>query len=88
MHDPSNTALSAPWESWELDATFFSALSRWTLEHPESSLDRVLDRLCQAIEHGQGLLEVIPDGPFPARGLVKALAHLLKLGKVCSSHWA
>ena len=75
-----------PWDPWELDADFFAALSRWTLDNPESTLDRVFEKVSIGIEKGTPLFELIPDGAFPARGLVKALAHLLTLGVVCSSH--
>jgi hypothetical protein len=70
-------------DPWELDAAFFATLSQWTLEHPESSLDRLLDKICVGIDRGKELLELIPDSPFPARGLLKALFHLVKLGTVC-----
>ncbi|KAG6875730.1 hypothetical protein C0993_007772, partial [Termitomyces sp. T159_Od127] len=66
-------------EKWELDAEFFSALSKWTLDHPESTLDRVLERVDQAIEDGRDYMEIIPDTPFPARGLIQAVAQLIQL---------
>ncbi|KAF9456289.1 hypothetical protein BDZ94DRAFT_1315293 [Collybia nuda] len=70
-----------PWGTWDLDPAFFSALSRWTLDHPESSLDNVLDSVRDGIDKGiEPLLGLIPDNPFPARGLIGALAHLIKLG--------
>ncbi|KAF8064413.1 hypothetical protein FPV67DRAFT_221251 [Lyophyllum atratum] len=77
-----DTSRSPPWENWELDANFLGALDRWTHANPESSLDRVLRRVCLLIDEGREFFEVIPDGAFPARGLVKALAHLVKLGHV------
>ncbi|KAG6863261.1 hypothetical protein C0993_012313, partial [Termitomyces sp. T159_Od127] len=69
-------------EKWELDAEFFSALSKWTLEHPESTLDRVLERVDQAIENGKDYMELIPSTPFPARGLIQAVAQLIQLSAV------
>ncbi|RDB17108.1 Vegetative incompatibility protein HET-E-1 [Hypsizygus marmoreus] len=74
-----------PWEDWELDPEFFTALTHWTLLHPESALDRVLGKVSVAIEHGRDFMEFIPDSPFPARSLVNALAHLIKLGETMSS---
>jgi len=71
-----------PWDPWELNSEFFAAMSRWTIDHPESTLDRILDRLCTAVENGQPLLELVPDSPFPARSLIKGIAHLLQLGSV------
>ncbi|KAG6914022.1 hypothetical protein DXG01_002890 [Tephrocybe rancida] len=76
---------SAPWEKWELDAQFFTALTQWTKENPETSLDRVLINVDLVIQHGREFFEAIPDGGFPARGLVKALAHLIKLGKTIAT---
>lgn len=70
------------WDSWELDPKFFKALSQWTLDHPESTLDRVLDNVRSGIENGDSLIAFIPDSPFPARSLVTALGYLLKLGIV------
>ena len=74
-----------PWGVWDLDPKFFQALSRWTRDHPESSLDRVLSRICAGIDNGETFMQLIPDSPFPARGLLGALAHLVKLGAVCGT---
>jgi hypothetical protein len=76
-----------PWDPWELNPEFFAAMSRWTIDHPESTLDKILDRLCTAVENGQPLLELIPDSPFPARSLIRGIAHLLQLGRVCDLDW-
>jgi hypothetical protein len=80
--DHDDSSLPPPWDSWELDPEFFKAMSRWTIEHPETTLDRVLDNICVGIDNGRDLLELIPDSPFPARSLVKALGYLVKLGTV------
>ncbi|KAG6895018.1 hypothetical protein C0993_010308, partial [Termitomyces sp. T159_Od127] len=72
-------------EKWELDAEFFTALSKWTHDHPESTLDRVLERVDQAIENGKDYMELIPDTPFPARGLIRAVAQLIQLSAMSSS---
>jgi hypothetical protein len=81
--DEPVTGTSPPWDPWELNPEFFAAMSRWTIEHPESTLDKILDKLCTAIDNSQPLLDLIPDSPFPARSLIKGIAHLLQLGKVC-----
>ena len=70
------------WDSWELDPEFFKAMSRWTIDHPETTLDRVLDDICAGIDNGKDLLKLIPDSPFPARSLVTGLGYLIKLGAV------
>ncbi|KZP08995.1 hypothetical protein FIBSPDRAFT_938710 [Athelia psychrophila] len=71
--------------SWEFDPDFFKAMSRWNRKHPESSLKSVMDKICTVIgESSADVMEFIPDSPFPARALVKALVPLLKLGKKIS----
>jgi hypothetical protein len=57
-------------------------MSRWTIDHPGSKLDRVLDDISAGIDNGKDLLGLIPDSPFPARSLVTALGCLVKLGTV------
>jgi hypothetical protein len=74
-----------PWDPWEIDPQFVQALSEWSHEHPESTLERVFDKINTGLENAQPLFELIPDNPFPARGLVTALAHLVKLGLVCQT---
>ncbi|KAG5715858.1 putative quinate permease [Termitomyces sp. T112] len=74
-----------PWEQWNLDAKFLEELSRWEDNNPQSRVDKVLDKLCSAIERGKEFFGLIPDGRFPARGLVMALANLVLLGKEITS---
>ncbi|KAF8055889.1 hypothetical protein FPV67DRAFT_1788009 [Lyophyllum atratum] len=81
LSSPSHDA--TPWEAWELDMDFFTALSRWTLELPEDTLDRLFNDVCGAIEHNREFIEVIPDSVFPTRGLLKSLEHITKLDNVC-----
>ena len=72
-----------PWHEWELDKAFFLALTRYTVNHPEATLPRVLDKVTRGLEANQDLFLLIPNVPFPARDLIQALAHLVKLGVVC-----
>ncbi|KIM76827.1 hypothetical protein PILCRDRAFT_638064 [Piloderma croceum F 1598] len=74
-----------PWDDWNLDSKFFAALSRWTIDHPESTLERVLAKITAGIDNGNALIELISDSPFPARGLVTALVYLLKFGSTISN---
>jgi len=78
------TAPTVPWREWKLDKTFFQALSRYTLDHPETTLPHVLDNIIKGLEANQDLFLLIPNAPFPACGLIQALAHLVKLGVVCN----
>ena len=74
---------TVPWHEWELDKTFFLTLSRYTVDHPEATLPRVLDKVTKGLEANKDLFLLIPNVPFPARDLIQALAHLVKLGVVC-----
>jgi len=76
----ASSTSATPWNDWELDPKFFSALStRWTLEHPECTLDRVFDNGYQGIEKDGTFFSLIPNGPFPAHDLVGALSYFVKL---------
>ncbi|KAG6916776.1 hypothetical protein DXG01_005358 [Tephrocybe rancida] len=72
-------------EEWKLDPTFLEKLNRWAEENPKTSLEKILGQVSDAIDLGQPFFELVPDGSFPARGLVKGLAHLVKLGKTVTS---
>lgn len=69
-------------EKWELNAEFFTALSRWTLDHPDSTLDHILRRVSDAIDSGRDYLDLIPNSPFPAQSLMKSLTQLIQLSAV------
>ncbi|KAG6907177.1 hypothetical protein DXG01_010074 [Tephrocybe rancida] len=67
-------------DKWDLDETFFNALSTWTLDHPERRLESVLMGVSDAIDQGKDLVEAIPNAPFPIRGFIKSVACLFQLG--------
>ena len=69
---------------WTLDQNFLGQVYDWNKSHPENTLDRILNGICTSIERNKDLMELVPDGPIPCRGFVKALAHLVKLGAVNS----
>ena len=72
-----------PWdEDWKLDEKFFKDLESWKERHPESTLLKVMEKVNDAVTHGQNFIGFIPDAPFPARSLVKGLGYLLSLGVV------
>ncbi|KAG6811210.1 hypothetical protein H0H92_008505 [Tricholoma furcatifolium] len=68
-------------ENWELDLKYISALIDWSNKNPETTLNRVFADVSSAISRGDGFIELIPNSPFPARGLVKSLAVLVQLGE-------
>jgi hypothetical protein len=74
--------LSHPWDDWNLDENFLRTLEDWEIKHPESTLVRILDSICVGIDTATPFFQLIPDNPFPARGIVGALAHLVQLGAV------
>ncbi|KAG6819183.1 hypothetical protein H0H93_014557 [Arthromyces matolae] len=69
-----------PWDDWQLDPTFLKAVNEWSNKNPESTLSRILEGASLAIDQGKDFLEIIPDAPFPAKSLVKAVLQLVKLG--------
>ncbi|KAG6875288.1 hypothetical protein C0992_004430 [Termitomyces sp. T32_za158] len=73
--------VDVPWEEWKLDAKFLADLDRWAAENPETSFNRLLQQICTAMDPIKEFFEIIPDGSFPARGLVKSLAHVVSLGR-------
>ena len=73
---------SPPWQTWTFNQDFLSAVKEWNKAHPENTLDRILNGTCAAIDQHNVLLEIIPNGPVPICGFVKALVHLVKLGAV------
>ena len=74
-----------PWdENWKLDEKFFNDMGTWKDQYPESTLLKVMEKVNDAVSKSLPFAELVPDAPFPVRGLVKALAHLLALGVVCS----
>ena len=89
---PKNSSLSVnhtsspspPWQAWTLDQDFFKQVYDWNEYHPENTLDRILNCICTSIEQNKDIMELVPDGPIPFRGFLKALAHLVKLGAVNS----
>jgi len=57
-------------------------MEEWKDQHPDSTLLKVMEKVNDAVSKNLPFAELVPDVPFPARGLVKALAHLLALGMV------
>jgi hypothetical protein len=74
-----------PWETWTLDQQFLSDVYNWNIAHPETTFHRMVKRISASIEEHDVLFELVPDGPIPIRGFVKAVAHVVKLGAVSTS---
>ena len=87
MRPPSSkvpSRLAPPWQGWEPDQEFLYKLHQWNIAHKEDKLPAVLTRVNSALESKplQAALEFIPDNPFPAKSLVKAMISLFLLGSV------
>ena len=76
--------LAPPWQGWEPDQEFLYKLHQWNIAHKDNKLPAVLAKVNSALESKplQAALEVIPDNPFPAKSLVKAMIGLFLLGSV------
>ena len=76
--------LAPPWQGWEPDQEFLSKLHQWNIAHKDNKLPAVLAKVNSALESKplQAALEVIPDNPFPAKSLVKAMISLFLIGSV------
>ena len=73
---------SPPWQAWTFDQDFLRTVKEWNEAHPDNTLNRILNGTCAVMDQHNVLLEMVPDGPIPIRGFVKALVHLVKLGAV------
>jgi hypothetical protein len=76
--------LAPPWQGWEPDSNFLHELHEWNKNHKDDKLPAVLAKVNNVLESYplKAALEFIPDNPFPAKSLVKALMSLFLLGSV------
>jgi hypothetical protein len=49
-------------------------MNAWKDWHPDSTPMKVMEKVNEAVTKNLLFVELVPDSPFPARGLVKALA--------------
>ena len=73
-----------PWQGWEPDSNFLYELHKWNIAHKDDKLPAVLTKVNSVLESKplQAALEFIPNNPFPAKSLVKAMVSLFLLGSV------
>ena len=76
--------LAPPWQGWEPDQEFLYELHEWNKKHKDDKLPAVLAKVNNVLElkSFQAALDCIPDNPFPAKSLVKAIISLFQLGSV------
>ena len=76
--------LAPPWQGWEPDPDFLYKLHKWNVAHKHDKLSAVLTKVNSVLESKplKAALEFIPDNPFPAKSLVKAMVSLFLLGSV------
>ena len=79
-----SSRLAPPWQGWEPDSDFLHKLYQWNIAHKDDKLPGVLAKVNSILESKplQAALEIIPDQPFPAKSLVKAMTSLFLLGIV------
>ena len=73
-----------PWQGWEPDSNFLYELRKWNIARKDDKLPVIFKNVNSALdsESLQAALEFIPDCPFPAKSLVKAMVSLFQLGIV------
>ena len=76
--------LATTWQGWEPDQDFLYKLYEWNKKHKDDKLPAVLAKVNNILdlESFQAALDCIPDNPFPAKSLVKAMIRLFQLGSV------
>jgi hypothetical protein len=76
--------LAPPWQGWKPDSNFLYELHKWNIAHKDEKLPAVLAKINSILESKplEAALEFIPNSPFPAKSLVKALVSLFLLGSV------
>ena len=76
------------WDVWNIDGDAIAQLRKWGNDREGSKwikLAEIIDRSLKA-KTLDTLKDFIPDSPFPARTLVKALLNLVELGIVRHFH--
>lgn len=74
--------MSPGWDDWKPEAQFLADLNQWNRQNKDNKLSDVLGKINSAIEDSKPFIDFIPNSPFPAGTLVKALASLIQLGAV------
>ncbi|KAF8169716.1 hypothetical protein K438DRAFT_226272 [Mycena galopus ATCC 62051] len=70
------------WEAWNIDGDSISQLQAWGAGHESSKWRKLAEKIHDALESKtcEAIQEFIPDSPFPAKTLVKALLSIVQLG--------
>ncbi|KAJ7770063.1 hypothetical protein B0H16DRAFT_238326 [Mycena metata] len=73
------------WQAWNIDGDAISELRVWGAGHENSNWRKLADKIDQSLksETVKAVQDFIPDSPFPAKTLVKALLSIVQLGIVC-----
>jgi hypothetical protein len=86
-----NVSLKAPWVEWRVDDEFLKRLDEWNTHQPQSTVIHVMKKVQEKLgkladlaesEVVKDAMELIPNDPFPAGTLVKALLNVLVIGIV------
>jgi hypothetical protein len=84
LSSKDQSGLAPPWKGWEPDPDFLYDLHKWNIAHKGNKLPVVLAKVNNILESKplEAALEFIPNSPFPAKSLVKAMISLFLLGSV------
>jgi hypothetical protein len=72
------------WQAWNIDGNAISELRVWGDGRGNSNWRKLADRIDHSLksETLKAVQDFIPDSPFPAKTLVKALLSIVQLGIV------
>ncbi|KAF7358159.1 hypothetical protein MVEN_00864200 [Mycena venus] len=78
----THTLPDPDWQAWKIDNKSISELREWGASHGDSNWRKLADKIHAALESKtlEAVQDFIPDSPFPAKTLVKALLSIVQLG--------
>jgi hypothetical protein len=76
------TTQTNPTDLWNIDGDAITQLRKWGTAHKNSNWLKLAEKIDQSLKSKtiDTLKDFIPDSPFPAKTLVKALLNLVELG--------
>lgn len=83
-HGTTQTNPTPEWEAWDISGDAITQLRAWGTARGDSNWLKLAEMIDRSLKSKtlDALRGFIPDSPFPARTLVKALLNLVELGIV------
>jgi hypothetical protein len=80
----THTLPDPDWQAWKIDGDAISELRVWGAGLGNSNWRKLADKIDQSLksETFTAVQDFIPDSPFPAKTLVRALLSIVQLGVV------